>query len=131
MNDVIAFLRICGLNNHTWYCGYVGVKDDSKIPHSIQGDLTMLDNYPNSLDAQISVHGGITFDGTWKEITSIIPLTDIPVDWYKYHCYGFDFNHCDDDGPIAMNFEYAKSEALSMKRQMEELIANGCPSTGS
>lgn len=90
----------------------------------------MLDDYSNSLDAQISVHGGITFDGTWKEITSIIPLTDISVDWYKYHCYGFDFNHYN-DGPIAMNFEYAKDEALAMKRQIEELIANACHSTGS
>lgn len=131
MNNVIAFLRLVGFDNkNQWYCGYVGVKDDSKIPHSIQGDLTMLDNYPNSLDAKISVHGGITFDDTWNETTPIIPLTDIPIDWYKYHCYGFDFNHCDDES-IAMNFEYAKDEALAMKRQMEELIANGCPSTGS
>ena len=131
MNNVIAFLKLCTFNDkNTWYCGYVGVKDDSKIPHSIQGDLSMLDDYPNSLDAKISVHGGITFDGTWKETTLIIPLTDIPVDWYKYHCYGFDFNHYADES-IAMDFEYAKSEALSMKRQMEELIANSCSSTGS
>ena len=31
MNDVIAFLRICSSDNHTRYCGYVGVKDDSKF----------------------------------------------------------------------------------------------------
>lgn len=79
MNNVIAFLRLVGFDDkHQWYCGYVGVKDDSKIPHSIEGDSNMFDDYPNSLDAQISVHGGITFDGKWEENTAIIPITDIP-----------------------------------------------------
>lgn len=130
MNNVIAFLRICRIYNREWYCGYVGVKNNSMIPKSIQ-DTCDFDNYQNSLDANISVHGGITFDGTWDENTPIIPLTDIPADWYKYHCYGFDLNHFMDDYDICMNFEYAKNEALNMKKQMEELIANSCPSTGS
>lgn len=130
MNKVIAFLRLVSLDdNRRWYCGYVGVKDDSMLPKSIQGSIDMLDDYPNSLDAKISVHGGITFDGTWDMNTPIIPLTDIPADWHTYHYYGFDVNHCDDE-PITTDFEYAKSEALSMKKQMEELIAAVSPSTG-
>ena len=60
MNKVIAFLRLVGFdNNHRWYCGYVGVKDDSMLPKSIQGSIDMLDDYSNSLDAKISVHGGV------------------------------------------------------------------------
>ena len=130
MNNVIGFLRLVGYDyKHQWYCGYVGIEDDSKIPHSIQGDLSIFDDYDNSLDAQISVHGGITFDGKWKENTPIIPITDIPKNWYKYHCYGFDFNHCNDES-IAMDFEYAKQEVLSMKEQMEKLIEHMYPSTG-
>lgn len=130
MNKVIAFLRLINFdNNHRWYCGYVGVKDDSMLPKSFQGSIDMLDDYPNSLDAKISVHGGITFDGTLDINTPIIPLTDIPADWYTYHYYGFDVNHYDDK-LIATNFEYAKSEALNMKEQMEELIAAVSPSTG-
>lgn len=130
MNNVIAFLRIVGYDDkHQWYCGYVGVKDNSILPKSIQGSIDMLDDYPNSLDSKISVHGGITFDGTWEMNTPIIPLTDIPADWHTYHYYGFDVNHCDDE-PIATDFEYAKQEALNMKKQMEELIATISPSTG-
>lgn len=130
MNNVIAFLRIVGYDDkHQWYCGYVGVKDNSILPKSIQGSIDMLDDYPNSLDSKISVHGGITFDGTWEMNTPIIPLTDIPADWHTYHYYGFDVNHYDDE-PIATDFEYAKQEALNMKKQMEELIATISPSTG-
>lgn len=130
MNKVIAFLRFVNSGvEHGWYCGYVGVKDNSMLPHSIQSDINMLDDYENSLDNHISVHGGITFDGTWKENTGIIPLTDIPADWYLYHCYGFDIAHFGDEA-IGNNFEYAKHEALSMKKQMEELIATLFLSTG-
>ena len=130
MNKVIAFLRLISFdNNHRWYCGYVGVKDDSILPKSIQGSIDMLDDYPNSLDAKISVHGGITFDGTWNENIPIIPISDIPADWYTYHYYGFDCNHCDDE-KIAMDFEYAKQEVLNMKKQMEELIVHLSSSTG-
>lgn len=130
MNDVIAFLRLVGFDKkNQWYCGYVGVKDDSKIPHSIQADLNMINDYDNSLDAKIYVHGGITFDGAWNETTPIIPITDIPKDWYNYHCYGFDCNHCNDE-EIAMDFEYAKEEVLNMKEQMEKLIKHISSSTG-
>lgn len=131
MDKVIAFLREVGFDDkHRWYCGYVGVKNDSKIPHSIQEDVNMWDNYSNSLDAQISVHGGITFDGKIKENVSIIPITDIPKDWYNYHCYGFDCNHFGDES-IAMDFEYVKAEVLSMKEQMEALLDRISPSTGN
>lgn len=131
MNKVIAFLRLVMLyNDNCWYCGYVCVKDDSMLPHSIQDDIDMLDDYSNSLDAKISVHGGITFDGTWRMDIPIIPMSDILIDWYTYHYYGFDLNHCNDK-PIAMNFEYAKQEVLNMKKQMEELIAEFSSSTGN
>ena len=131
MNKVIAFLRLVTLDdNNYWYCGYVGVKDNSMLPKSVQGHIYMLNYYSDSLDAKISVHGGITFDGTWRIDTPIIPISDIPADWYTYHYYGFDLNHCDDK-PIAMNFEYAKQEVLRMKIQMEELIAELSPSTGN
>lgn len=130
MNKVIAFLRLVDINNNRWYCGYVGVKDDSMFPHTLMSDIDMFDKYPETLDAKISVHGGITYDGKFREYDSIIPLTEIPEDWYKYHCYGFDLNHLDDDN-IKMNFYYAKQEALNMKKQMEELIANLSPSTGN
>lgn len=131
MNKVIAFLRLVTLTNDIcWYCGYVGVKDNSMLPKSIQASIKMLDNYSNSLDAKIFVHGGITFDGTWKMDTPIIPISDIPIDWYTYHYYGFDLNHCNDE-IIATNFEYAKQEVINMKKQMEELIAELSPSTGN
>lgn len=130
MNKVIAFLRLVNFDyDKCWYCGYVGVKDNSMLPKSCQSSIKVLDDYSNSLDAKISVHGGITFDGTWEMDTPIIPISDIPIDWYTYHYYGFDLNHCNDK-PIAMNFEYAKQEVLSMKKQMEELIAELSPSTG-
>ena len=130
MNKVIAFLRLVTLNNENyWYCGYVGVKDNSMLPKSVQADVDMLDCYPDSLDGKISVHGGITFDGTWEIDTPIIPISDIPADWHTYHYYGFDLNHCDDES-IATNFEYAKQEVLNMKKQMEELIAELSFSTG-
>lgn len=130
MNKVIAFLRLITLDNdNCWYCGYVGVKNNSMLPKSIQANINMLDDYSNSLDVKISVHGGITFDGTWRMNTPIIPISDIPADWHTYHYYGFDLNHYDDK-PIATNFEYAKQEVLNMKKQMEELIAHLSPSTG-
>lgn len=131
MNNVIAYLRVCTLSDRKWYCGYVGVKDASMIPESVQGNIAMVDSFDKALDDYISVHGGITFDGDFEENTSIIPITDIPVDWYKYHAYGFDLAHCDDErNGICMNFDYAKEQALSMKEQMERLIEQLSLSTG-
>lgn len=131
MNNVIAFLRLITRSHKGYYCGYVGVKDDSMLPDSIQANIAMTNSFDKALDDYISIHGGITFDGYFKENTSILPLTDIPIDWYKYHAYGFDLNHSRDNVEgISMNFDYAKEQALSMKEQMERLIEQLSPSTG-
>ena len=110
--------------NH--YCGYVGVKDNSILPKSYQATtFEELEDNPamECLDDYIRVHGGITYDGVISKETPIIPLTDIPEDWYTYHIYGFDLNHInDEENGISTNFDYAKEQALSMKKQMEELI---------
>ena len=110
--------------NH--YCGYVGVKDSSMLPRSFDAStFEDIENDPeyDYLDNSIQIHGGITFDGVFPQETPIIPLTDIPEDWYTYHIYGFDLNHInDEENGISTNFDYAKEQALSMKKQMEELI---------
>lgn len=102
------------------------------LPDSIQGNINMVNNFEKSLDTHIIVHGGITFDNYFNENTPIIPLTNIPVNWYNYHIYGFDLNHHGDEtNKISMNFDYAKKQALSMKEQMESLIKQLSPSTGN
>lgn len=126
MNNVIAFLRIVGVFGYH-YCGYVGIKENDKVPRSLQGGGT---GY--TLDDEISVHGGITFDGHFNQENSIIPITNIPEDWYTYHCYGFDLNHYNDIcSGINMDFEYAKKEVIRMKEQMEALLDRISPSTGN
>ena len=50
------------------YNGYVGI---------IDGDSLSLDN-------RVIAHGGITFDGKFGGAEDIIPLTEIPSDWWKY-----------------------------------------------
>lgn len=129
MNNVIAFLRFVVKNDEQWYCGYVGVKDDSMLPHSEQSLL--FDEYMENdiLDKYIDVHGGITFDGKFNKKCYIVPITDIPADWYEYHIYGFDLNHAGDDD-IKCDYEYAKAEVLKMKEQMETLIVERTSSTG-
>ena len=123
---IIAFLRHIKTQGMNHYCGYVGVKDSSMLPRSFQAStFEEIDNDPeyDCLDNNIRVHGGITFDGVFPKETPIIPLTDIPKDWNTYHIYGFDLNHWNDNETgISTNFDYAKNEALSMKKQMEELI---------
>lgn len=81
------------------------------------------------LDDFIHVHKGITFIGKFDSSTSIIPITDIPSDYHTYYYYGFDLGHAGDE-EIGNNYQYAKAEVLSMKEQMEKLIAKLSPSTG-
>lgn len=102
------------------YNGYVGIIDGDSVPLSCQGKHSYK-NYDNSLDSKVDVHGGITFDGNFDETDSIIPITKIPADWWKYRIVGFDcasFGDTEDNRP----FEFAKQEALSLQRQMEEII---------
>lgn len=127
MTQVIAFLRHITTKgiispSYSYYCGYVGIKDSNSLPDSIQRNTEMLDYYDDSLDDKISVHGGITYDNTFRQNISIIPLTDIPADWYKYRCIGFDMNHCDDE-LVRNNYDFAKTETMKLKEQIEKLLA--------
>lgn len=131
MNNVIAFLRRIvrpGEEQLFHYCGYVGVKDASMLPLSSEGGG---DENQHLLDDEIHVHGGITFDGRMSIFEDIIPLTDVPKNWFTYHIYGFDmFHHDDIESGLSTNIEYAILETLSMKVQIEALIDKISPSTG-
>lgn len=125
-HKVIAFLRHITSKNiynqpYSYYCGYVGIEDANSLPNSIQGSINMFDDFENSLDNKISVHGGITYDNTFIKDVSIIPLTDIPANWYEYRCIGFDMNHFGDEA-IRDNYDFAKAEAISLKEQIKKLL---------
>lgn len=125
-HKVIAFLRHITFKHiynqpYSYYCGYVGIKDANSLPDSVQRNIVMFDDFENSLDNKISIHGGITYDNTFIENVSIIPLTDIPANWYEYRCIGFDMNHVDDEA-IRDNYDFAKAEAISLKEQIEKLL---------
>ena len=102
------------------YNGYVGIIGGDSVPLSCQGKRSYED-YDNSLDSKVDVHGGITFDGKFDETDSIIPITEIPADWWKYRIVGFD---CASFGDTEENcpFEFVKEETLRLQRQMEEII---------
>lgn len=86
------------------YNGYVGI---------IGGDNLSLDN-------RVIVHGGITFDGKFGGAEEIIPLTEIPADWWKYRIVGFD---CAQFGDTEENcpFEFVRKEAMRLQEQIERL----------
>lgn len=112
------------------YCGYVGLLvDNVLLPcRNTLDDLFSEDKY---LDDEISIHGGITYNGKFNQGYEIIPLTAIPENWYDYFCYGFDLNHhLDKESNISTNFEYAKKECLNLQKQIEELLDKYLPSTG-
>ena len=101
------------------YNGYVAF--DTKLPLSFQGGS----NDVHTLDDEINVHGGITFDDemTCLENAAIIPLTAIPSpnELKNYRCIGFDTVHYGDTlekWPI----EAVKKETLNLKKQIEDLI---------
>lgn len=100
------------------YNGYVGIIDGDNIPLSYDNSNV---NYDNSLDARVEVHGGITFDDRLSKEQSIIPITEIPVDWWKYRIVGFDCAHLGDTEENCP-FEFAKEEALRLQKQIEEII---------
>lgn len=129
-NKVIAFLRLVNIPYNSYFCGYVGVKDNSMLPKCFQNsDFEETVNRKILLDDLIHVHKGITYAGTCNCSTSVIPITDIPSDYHTYYYYGFDLGHFGDE-EIGNDYQYAKSEVLNMKEQMEKLIAKLSPSTG-
>lgn len=129
-NKVIAFLRCVNTPYNNYFCGYVGVKDNSMLPKCFQNSgLEETVNGEILLDDLIHVHKGIRYAGTFNCYNPVIPITDIPSDYYKYYYYGFDLSHAGDE-EICNDYQYAKAEVLSMKEQMEKLIDRLCPSTG-
>lgn len=101
------------------YNGYVAFNAD--LPDSWQG-LTSFDR-EDVLDNMVDVHGGITFDSHFLEKSSIIPLTEIPDDWYKYRAIGFDCAHAYDTEE-EWTFESTKMETLNLYNQIKEIIKN-------
>lgn len=137
MPKTVVFLR-CIVRNDLihHYCGYIGISNENVLIINNELEKT-IDNENkewlmyDAIADKISVHGGITFTGTFSKKTSIIPISNMPNDWYKYHYYGFDLDHYGDDASgISTNFEYAVKETLRMKKQLEEFIAQYVPSTG-
>lgn len=102
------------------YNGYVGIIDGNSVPLSCQGKHCYED-YDKSLDSKVDIRGGITFDDKFDEQANIIPLTEIPTDWWKYRVVGFDCAHFGDTEENCP-FEFAKQEALNLREQIEKLI---------
>ena len=137
MQKTVCFLRCINRDDNIHhYCGYVGISNDnvSIINNELLKTMNDEDKEWLMYDAiadKINVHGGVTFCGTFSELTPIIPITNIPDNWDEYHYYGFDLNHFDDDiNGISTNFDYAVKETIDMQKQLEELIAQYVPSTG-
>lgn len=129
-NKVIGFLRCVNTPYNSYFCGYVGVKDNSMLPKCFQNSgLEETVNGEILLDDLIHVHKGITYANKFNCFTPVIPITDIPSDYHTYYFYGFDLDY-DGDEEICKDYQYAKAEVLSMKEQMEKVIAKLCPSTG-
>ena len=103
------------------YNGYVGFNEI--LPLSYQGGASsdFKDNKGKVLDDYIHVHGGITFDSKFNEMRSIVPLTEIPQNWYCYRIIGFDCLHfadTEENCPI----DYIKDQTLKLKEQIDKLI---------
>ena len=101
------------------YNGYVGIIDGDNVPLSYQGWNSNHNRLP--LDDMVFVHGGITFDGKFCDAEDIIPLTEIPADWWKYRIVGFGCAHWKDTEENCP-FEFVKEEALRLRKQIEQLI---------
>ena len=98
------------------YNGYVGIIDGDSVPLSCQGKHS----YEDSLDSKVDVHGGITFDGKFDETDSIIPITEIPADWWKYRIVGFDCASFGDTEKTCP-FEFVREETLRLLKQIDKL----------
>lgn len=128
---VIAFLMMNPFHHKLYnadydaggeYNGYVAF--DGVLPKSCQGSGTW-DDYDNTLDSMVNVHGGITFDYPMVDLlkSPIIPLTPIPDrDTLKtLRCIGFDTLHCDDTRE-EWTMEATEKETLNLKAQIEKLL---------
>lgn len=100
------------------YNGYVGIINGDSVPLSEIGGC---EDYDNSLDNMVVVHGGITFDGKFGGAEEIIPLTEIPADWWKYRIVGFDCAHLGDTEENCP-YEFVRDETTSLQKQIEQLI---------
>ena len=131
---VIAFLMMNPFHHKLYkeeyneggeYNGYVAF--DGVLPESFQGSSTW-DDYDNTLDSMVHVHGGITFDNPMVALLKepIIPLTPIPDrDTLKtLRCIGFDTLHCDDTRE-KWTMEATEKETLNLKAQIEKLLKDG------
>lgn len=138
MQKTICFLRVIHNSDRTihHYCGYVGISNENV---SVINDelLKIMDDETkewleyDAIASKLSVHGGITFNGSWSKNTTIIPISNIPDNWHEYTYYGFDLNHYSDDvNCVSTDFKYAVKETIAMQKQIEELIAQYVTSTG-
>jgi len=102
------------------YNGYVGFKAELPTTWTKLAECSE----HNVLDNLVEVHGGITFDSNnINKLAAIIPLTDIPKDWYNYRIIGFDCMHCydtEENCPV----QYIKDETMSLLKQIQKLINN-------
>lgn len=137
MQKTICFVRcICRNDSIHHYCGYVGISNDDVSIINNELLKTMDDETKewllyDAIATKLSVHGGITFHGKFNKNYSIIPIGNIPYNWYDYTYYGFDLNHFGDDiNGISTNFDCAVQETLGIQKQLEELIVQYAPSTG-
>ena len=104
------------------YNGYVGIVDKEHTP---TWHPELFGDYISASGKAISVHGGITYDSSRADFhfphDGIIPLTEMPDEWWQYQVLGFDCNHCDDT-PEKWPFEEVKKETLDLQRQIEGII---------
>ena len=102
------------------YNGYVGIIDRelTPTPHP-----ELFGAYISRSGKEISVHGCITYDSYMGDFEiphdGIIPLTEMPDEWWQYQVVGFDCNHWGDT-PDKWPFEEVKKETLDLQRQIEE-----------
>ena len=99
------------------YNGYVGIiEDTTNVPSYTDSRIFDTDYY-------IKVHGGVTCDGVLRPDTFILPLTDIPENWFDYRVVGFDCNHSGDENK-EWSLDYVKEQTMSMLHQIEEHLDN-------
>lgn len=139
MQNTICFLRVmhnCDRPIHH-YCGYIGISNDNvsiinnKLLKAINDDeVKKLLEYDAITNKFLSIEM-LLFYGKFDKHNPIIPISNIPDNWYEYTYYGFDLNHYNDNkSDISTNFEYAVKETLNIQKLLEELIAQYVPSTG-
>lgn len=103
------------------YNGYVGIVDKEHTP---TWHPKAFGSYVSVSGKIISVHGGITYDSSMGDFEiphdGIIPLTEMPNEWWQYQVVGFDCNHWGDT-PEKWPFEEVKKETLHLQRQIEDI----------